>query len=143
MINTSASEKVYKNALDSLYDGVAIFDSDGNPVYVNQAHLSQIGINMDTWYATNLRDSPTLSLTISGSPISLSVLEEKKAHSGLAHYIKTEKTCLVSSSLVYTEGNKFLIVSVVRDLTELLELQQKVRTLDVLKDTYARKLREF
>jgi len=144
MKNTLPDESVYKDALDALYDGVAIFDAQGNPYYVNQAHLAQIGTTREEWSSTPLQMHPSMNPPIaSSSPISLQTLTDGKPASGLVQYPRTGKTCLVSSSLVQTDTKRVGVVAVIRDLTELLELQKKVRDLDALKDNYLKELQKL
>ncbi len=139
------ANNLYLSALDSIFDGVAIYDENGNSLYVNSAHLKQVfGEDKSAEYLryrrTNLFDLDKISPPVCNKTITSRTIKQWQANSGVVKYYRTNKTCLVSSTPVELDGNLRFVVSIVRDLTELVDLQKKLEESDKIKESYIQQL---
>lgn len=148
-IEDAAYHDMYLRALDSIYDGVAIYEDNGRVLYVNDAHLAQVGVpyteedKIEEYLTSLMRGTLQLESPICSDLISKKAITSWKPTSGLVTYYRTQKACLVSSAPLTLPTGRRVIVSVVRDMTELLNLQNKLEASDKLKQSYADQLEEL
>ena len=121
------SQLILKNHLDdvieSSYDGIFITDGNANAIYVNKSYERIAGIKKEEVLGKNMQDLEKGNI-ISRSA-SLIALKEKKAVT-LSQTFKTGKSAIVTSTPIFDENNNInLVVTNVRDISELevLKLQ--------------------
>ncbi len=130
-----------KSALDSLYDGVIISDTGGHIRYYNEAFARISGINsLEELLGLPMRESmPYLKIV---TTCTQKVFESKKQETIIMQYA-TGKKGLVTASPVFYEGELVRVVSLVRDISELNTLHEKLAAADALNQGYQRQLQEM
>jgi PAS domain S-box-containing protein len=117
--------------IENTYDGIYITDGDANTLKVNRAYERITGIKREEVLGRNMRD-----LVASGTfdrSVSLEVIE-KKAPVTIMQELRGGKKILVTGSPVFKNRTKEieLVVTNVRDITELIALKEELheRTLE-------------
>lgn len=138
-----SNEKIYlyQSLLNSLQDGIFLTDDKGKTLFVNDAFLS----------LSNLKRSEVIGKTvyylmshkIVPNSCCAKVLETKSPCSTLNHYFHG-KSCLVSGSPVLDSNNQLkMVVSVIRDVSELELLRQNLESEKSLALSYKAKLKQL
>lgn len=111
--------------LDYSFDGIFITDAEANVLRINHAYEMITGLKRDEVYGKNMADLVKMKLiSTSGS---LKVMETKKPVTIQQHF-KSGKESLITSSPIFDEkGNLIMIVTNVRDLTEIYNLKAVVQ----------------
>lgn len=107
--------------LNSVHDGLYITDGDANTILINDAYEEISGLQRKEVLGKNMREIVASGMiNRSGS---LDVLETGKSVT-LKQNFKTGKRALITSSPHFdAQGNLTMIVTVVRDMTEIYRLQ--------------------
>lgn len=128
--------------IESSFDGIFVTDGESTVLRINQAYERITGIKarevlgktMDTLVADGFYDES----------VSLRVIESRRPITIVQHVMKTGKTIVVTGNPVFDEhGEIRLVVTNVRDVTELNSLQEKLRRMESLTSRYAAELREI
>ncbi len=138
-----SNEKIYlyQSMLNNLQDGIFVTDEKGKTLFVNDAFLS----------LANLKRSDILGKTvyylmshkIVPNSCCAKVLETKSPSSTLNHYYQG-KSCVVSGNPVFDSNNQLkMVVSVIRDVSELEQLRQRLEAEKSLALSYKAKLKEL
>jgi len=127
--------------IESSFDGIFVTDAAGRVLKVNQAYerisgikVSQVlGKTMKELVQTGIYDrSVTLEVIESHSPVT--IVQE----------VVTGKTILVTGNPLFDEqGQLFRVVTNVRDITELNQLQRDLETMEGLKSQYEQELNKL
>lgn len=117
----------YLNLLESIietsYDGIYITDKDANTVYVNKSYERITGLKREDLLERNMAD--LVEDGIMSEATSFWVLSNKMPIT-IYQSFNTGKNALVTSTPYYDDNNEIsMIVTNVRDITELKELQEK------------------
>ncbi|NMM65038.1 sigma 54-interacting transcriptional regulator, partial [Clostridium sp. P21] len=116
--------KELQDIIEGSNDGIYVTDKYANTILVNKSWEKITGMNREEVLKKN-----TAVLEKSGymsKSASLIVLREKKGIT-IEQKLKTGKTVLVSSNpILDTEGNVTMVVTSVRDITELYELKEQI-----------------
>lgn len=115
------SSDIYKLILENSFDGFYITDGKANTIYINQAYQEISGLRPDEVIGKNMRD------LVDGNVISRSgtllALETGQAVT-LHQTFKTGKQATITSSPIKnSHGRIIMVVTNVRDLTEILNLR--------------------
>ncbi|MCT4633009.1 MAG: sigma 54-interacting transcriptional regulator [Firmicutes bacterium] len=114
--------------LDSIiehsYDGIYITDGKGNTLKINEAYEKITGLKRSNMLGKNMKELVEEGyVSESGS---LKVMKERKTVS-LNQTFKTGKKALITSKPVFDEnGDIILIITNIRDMTELYNLKNKL-----------------
>ncbi len=118
--------------IENIYDGLYITDKNANTLMINRAYERITGINRDEVIGKNMRD--LVSSGIIDRSVSLEVIEKKKPVT-IMQELRSGKKILVTGNPVFGEESDeiVLVVTSVRDITELVDLKDKLheRTLEV------------
>ncbi|MGC9324355.1 MAG: sigma 54-interacting transcriptional regulator [Desulfomonilia bacterium] len=110
--------------IESSYDGIYVTDGEANTILVNSAYEKITGIRASEVVGRNMRD-----LVREGyydESVSLKVLDEKRPVT-IPQTLKSGKNILVTGNPIFDEDGAIkMIVTNVRDMTELVELQQQL-----------------
>jgi len=107
------------------YDGIYITDGQANTLNFNKAYENITGINRDEIIGKNMIELVQKGYISESS--TLLVIKNKKSYT-IEQEFKTGKKALVSSSPVFDEeGNLTMVVTNVRDITELYELKEQLK----------------
>jgi len=110
--------------IESSYDGIYITDGQGNTLRVNQAYEKLTGIKREKLIGRNMNDLEREGIISKSS--TLVVLKENKPVT-LEQWINNKKKLVVTSNPFYDDqGNIEIVVTNVRDVTELEILKQEI-----------------
>jgi len=127
--------------IESSYDGIYVTDGDANTIRVNSAYQKITGINASEVIGKNMRD-----LVAEGyydESVSLKVLETQNVVT-IRQTLKTGKEILVTGNPIYdNKGTIKMIVTNVRDMTDLVDLNRKLEDSLGLTSAYREKLQEL
>ena len=117
--------------IENTYDGLYITDGDANTLMINQAYERIAGIKREEVLGKNMRD--LVASGVIDRSVSVEVIDRKKPVT-IMQELRNGKKVLVTGSPVFDEDNGaiVLVVTNVRDITELMELKDKLheRTLE-------------
>ncbi len=145
-IYESKNEDVYlneatKSIFNSMQDGIYITDKNGYTIFVNDAYERISGLKREQLIGKHMVD-----LIMQGyfnDSASLKALRENKPMS-IIDYFEGGRRCLVTSSPVYDKDkNILLVVTNLRYMTELHDLQAKLEMTEELNSKYSCELKEL
>jgi len=117
--------------IENTYDGLYITDGDANTLMINQAYERIAGIKRVEILGKNMRD--LVASGVIDRSVSVEVIEKKRPVT-IMQELRNGKKVLVTGSPVFDKDNGtiVLVVTNVRDITELMELKDKLheRTLE-------------
>lgn len=110
--------------IESSYDGIYVTDGEANTIRVNSAYEKITGIKASEVIGRNMEE-----LVREGyfdESVSLRVLKERRPVT-IMQTLKSGKSILVTGNPIFDEGgNVRMIVTNVRDMTDLVELEQQL-----------------
>lgn len=117
---------------ESSYDGLYITDGEGNTLRLNKAFERIMGVYAEECVGRNMAELVEEGyFTRSGT---LLVLERRHSVT-IPLQSKTGKNALVTSNPIFDEdGNIILVVTNVRDLTDLIDLERQLQDVKVLRE---------
>jgi len=123
---------------ESSYDGLYITDGEANTLMLNHGFERIMGVTAEDCIGRNMRDLVNEGVySRSGTLIAL----ERGGSATISVRAKTGKHALVTSTPIYDDdGIPILVVTNVRDITELNELQGKLEQLEGLSRLYQEEL---
>lgn len=110
--------------IENSFDGIYITDNKANTIKVNKSYEMITGLKKEEVLGKNMIDLIKNNvISISGSVLAL----KKKKPVTLKQEFKTGKKALITSSPVFdNKGNIIMVVTNVRDLTEIYNLKEEV-----------------
>ena len=110
--------------IENSFDGIYITDGDANTIKVNKAYELITGLKRSEVMGCNMRDLMKQNIiSVSGSLLAI----QKRHPVTLHQQFKTGKKALITSSPVFDkEDNITMVVTNVRDLTEIYNLKEEV-----------------
>lgn len=118
--------------IENSFDGIYITDNKANTIKVNKSYEVITGLKKEEVLGKNMIDLIKNNvISISGSVLAL----QKKEPITLQQEFKTGKKALITSSPVFDKkGNIIMVVTNVRDLTEIYKLKKEVEKNSFLKN---------
>ncbi len=110
--------------IENSFDGIYITDGDANTIKVNKAYEIITGLKRAEVMGFNMRDLMKRNIvSVSGSLLAI-----QKRHPVTLHQeFKTGKKALITSSPVFDKDNNIsMVITNVRDLTEIYNLKEEV-----------------
>ena len=125
--------------IENIYDGVYITDGHANTLMVSKAYERITGIKREELLGKNMRE--LVASGVVDRSVSLQVLEKKQPVTMLQE-LRSGKKILVTGNPVFDRENDeiILIVTSVRDITELVELRNKLHERTLEANRYAAEL---
>ena len=121
--------------LNSSYDGIYITDGEANTIMVNKAYERIAGIKIEELMGRNMND--LVNEGYISQSATLLVLKDRKVNT-IEQNFKTGKKALVTSTPVFNSaGDITMVVTNVRDITELYELKEKLDEKENLTKKYS------
>lgn len=121
---TLFSRDTYMMMLESSFDGFYITDGKANTIYINKSYMNITGLKREEVMGRNMRDLVQEG-TISRSG-TLIVLQSGQAVT-LQQTFKTGRNALITSSPIRDdEGHIIMVVTNVRDMTEIYSLKARL-----------------
>ena len=128
-----AAEKI-KAIIESSYDGFFVTDGQANTILVNSAYEKITGLKASELVGRNMED--LVKEGYYDESVSLRVLKEKRAVT-IPQTLKSGKSILVTGNPIIDEdGNIKMVVTNVRDMTDLVELQQQLEEVKGMSKAY-------
>lgn len=110
--------------LESSFDGIYITDGEANTIKLNRAYENITGLKREEVINKNMKDLVESSV-ISKSGSILAIKNKKPVT--LCQEFKTGKRAIISSSPVFDSGgNVIMVVTNVRDMTEIYRLREEM-----------------
>lgn len=116
--------EMFSTIMDALYDGVYVTDGDGVTMHVNRAYEQITGIPASRIVGMHMREVEE-SGYISKS-ISLEVIKQNKSVTQMQRLANGREVMVSGTPAVDQDGKIQFIVSVVRDMTDLVTLQAEL-----------------
>lgn len=133
--------KVESSILDSMHDGVYITDSKGNTIFINKAYTRISGIKKEDVIGLHMKE--LIEQGFFSESASLIALERDESVTMIDKF-NNGKRCLITSSPVHDENeNIIMIVTNLRDMTELINLKSKVEQSETLNMKYYSELEKL
>ena len=116
--------EVLISAIEGVYDGIYITDGNAMTIYANQSYLVISGLEKSMVLGKNMRDLMRDGIiSRSGTLLAL----EKRATVSLEQEFTTGKRALVTSTPIFDSENRvIMVVTAVRDLSELYALREEL-----------------
>lgn len=137
-----AYAKGYMSAIvENLYDGVYVTDGDANTIIANKSYETISGLKREEVIGRNMRDIVSEGvISISGS---LHALETGKPFTS-EQVFSTGKRAFITSTPVFDEQGKIvLVVTNVKDITELHAVRRELRKKEALNRKYHSEIAEL
>lgn len=109
--------------LDEIHEGVYITDAKANTLYVNHAYEQISGAQREMFIGKNMRTVVEEGLIDESA--SIRVIEQGKEVT-MNQVLKSGKTALITGTPVFVDGVLKLVVTIVRDITELNEVRRQL-----------------
>lgn len=138
----SKSQLILKDNLEAViessYDGIFITDGNANAIYVNKAYEKIADVKRENILGRNMVD--LVKTNIISQSATLIVLKEKKVTT-LCQTFKTGKSAMVTSTPVFDDNkNIIMVVTNVRDISDLEQLKQNIEKNQILVKKYESQL---
>lgn len=124
---------------DAVSDGICLVDSKGSVMAINKGYTDITGIKEKEIVGKNIQE--LLDNECFNSAVSLLVIEQKKKISSLSTINKNNKKVLITGNPFFNEsGEVTQVLTVMRDLTELLKLKDKLENIEKKSEKYLNEL---
>lgn len=134
-------EREMEAVIESMFDGLYVTDGQANTLRLNKGFERIMGITHQQCVGRNMADLVKEGVfSRSGTLAAL----DKGEQATLTLTASTGKEALVTSNPIYDdEGNVIMVVTNVRDITELNELQRKLERVAGLQELYKTELQQM
>jgi len=130
---------ILDSIIENMPDGIYITDGEANAVRINPAFERISGLDRNNMLGRNHRELVKEGMVAKSS--SLAVVATRKPVTIIHEYPPTRRKALVSSNPVFDEdGNMIMIVSSIRDVSELVELRGKLESERTQSQEYQKQL---
>jgi PAS domain S-box-containing protein len=127
--------------INNSYDGIWVIDGNGVILKVNKTYEAFSGIKIEEVIGRNIRD--LVKEGYFSDSAALHVLRERKPCT-VIHDIKTGKRAMVTAVPIFDENNDiWRIVSNVRDITEMIQLKEKLEQMELESKRYRHELEQL
>lgn len=126
---------------DAVSDGICIVDNKGIVIAVNKGYTEITGIREEELVGKGIE-----SVVIEGyfdNSISLLVIEQKKKITSLATINNNNKVLITGNPIFDEDGEVIQVLTVMRDLTELLKLKDEIEMAEKKNEKYLNELNYY
>ncbi len=128
--------------IDSSFDGIYITDGESRTIRINKAYERITGITAHEVIGKTMKE--LVNSGIYNESATLKVLKKRQPVTIVQCIKKTDKTIVVTGNPIFDDnGNIFRVVNNVRDVTELNQLQKKIKQMEQLQSRYETELQKF
>ncbi len=128
--------------IDSSYDGIFVTDGKSRTLRINKAYERITGIQPHEVIGKTMEELVTSGFY--NESVTLQVLQKKQPVTIVQHINKTSKTIVVTGNPIFDDNGAICrVVSNVRDVTELNQLQEKLKKMEQLQSRYESELQQF
>lgn len=143
-IDSKAFKHIMNNfeaVMESFYDGLYITDGSANTLYVNHSYERITGLCREDLIGKNMKEIETKGFLSKSATL---MVIEKKEMTTIMQQFRTGKKALVTSTPIFNkEGDIILVVTNVRDVTELNNLKAELEENRVLAEKYFSEIEEM
>lgn len=143
-IDSKALKHIMNNfeaVMESFYDGLYITNGDADTLYVNRSYERITGLQRQDVIGKNMKEIESKGFLSKSA--TLMVIEKKKM-TIIMQQFKTGKKALVTSAPIFNQaGDIILVVTNVRDVTELNNLKAELEENKVLAEKYYSEIEEM
>jgi len=134
-------EREMEAVIESSFDGLYVTDGQANTLRLNQGFERIMGVTAAECVGRNMEDLVEHGIfSRSGTLLAL----DKKEPVTITLVSKTGKEALVTSNPIFDEdGNIVMVVTNVRDITELNDLQRRLEHMEGLREWYETELQQL
>lgn len=134
-------EREMEAVIESMFDGLYVTDGQANTLRINKGFERVMGIKAEQCMGRNMRDLVKEGVfSRSGTLVAL----ETGTRATISLTASTGKEALVTSNPIYDEqGNIIMVVTNVRDITELNDLQRRLERVEGLQELYKTELEQM
>lgn len=134
-------EREMEAVIESMFDGLYVTDGMANTLRINQGFERIMGIKAEQCVGKNMKDLVAEGVfSRSGTLVAL----ETGTRATISLTSSTGKEALVTSNPIYDEeGNIIMVVTNVRDITELNNLQRRLERVEELQELYKTELEQM
>lgn len=127
---------------DAIMDGICVIDWAGNVIDINQGYTKITGITKEEIIGFNIQE--LLDKKYCDIEVSLKVLKEKTKISDMTTIERNNKKVLIIGNPFFNEkGELVQIITVIRDLTELIVLKEKLEEKERESQRYLNELKHI
>jgi len=127
------------NIGDAISDGICVVDGNGIVKAINKGYTEITGIQEHEVVEKHMQ--VLLDLGLFNNAVSLQVLEQKKKITSLATINKSNKKVLITGSPTFDENGEITqVLTVMRDLTELIKLRNNLEEMERRNEKYLNEL---
>ena len=127
--------------IESSFDGIYVTDGQGRTIRVNKSYESTTGIRREDVLGRKMDE--LVEEGFFNESVSMRVLKSRKGES-LVQKIHTGKTVMVTGIPIFDEkGEITLVVTNVRDVTELYKLQNELSKMEMLRTRYESEIEQL
>jgi PAS domain S-box-containing protein len=142
--NTNTYKKVVKDLeaiIENTYDGLYITDGNAVTLRVNRAYERITGIRRQEVVGRDMKE--LVKSGVFNRSVTLEVLEKKKT-STFIQEVRTGKKVIVTGTPIFNDdGNIEMVVTTVRDITELVELKDRLHERELELNCYKEELEKI
>ncbi len=131
----------FEAVLESSYDGLYITDGEADTLYVNHSYERITGLRREDVLGENMRDIEKKGLLSKSATIM--VLKNKKVTTILQKFRTGKEALVTSTPILDKSGDIILVVTNVRDVTELKGLKEELEENKVLAEKYYSEIEEM
>ncbi|HWQ77051.1 MAG TPA: sigma 54-interacting transcriptional regulator [Syntrophomonas sp.] len=134
-------EREMEAVIESMFDGLYVTDGQANTLRINKGFEQVMGITQEQCMGRNMADLVREGVfSRSGTLVAL----ETGKRATLTLTANTGKEAIVTSNPIYDEqGNIMMVVTNVRDITELNTLQRQLERMESLREHYKTELEQM
>lgn len=142
--NTQTYKKIVKDLesiIENTYDGLYITDGNAVTLRVNRAYERITGIKREEVVGRNMRE--LVASGVYNRSVTLEVLEKKKP-STFVQEVRTGKKVIVTGNPIFNDDGEIeMVVTTVRDITEIVELKDKLHERELELNCYKEELEKI
>lgn len=128
--------------IESSFDGIYVTDGQSKTLRINKAYERITGIKSNEVVGQTMKK--LVAEGFYNDSATLRVLKEKRPITIVQNIMKTGKTIVVTGNPIFDDdGNVFRVVTNVRDVTELNQLQEKIKKMEQLQSRYEIELQQL
>ena len=120
--------------IESSYDGLYITDGNANTIKVNRAYERITGLSRDRLLGRNMRE--LVEEGVFDNSVTLEVLKKRRPVTLMQSVMGNKKVMVSGNPIFDKDGKIILVVTNVRDVTELVELRMKLEESKRLSSLY-------
>ncbi|MCB2291753.1 sigma 54-interacting transcriptional regulator [Clostridium sp. CS001] len=138
---TKLKEEELNSAIENSFDGIFITDGEANVLKINKAYEKITGFKREDMLGKNMKEF--VEKKIISQSATLFVLKSKKTETIVQEFPSGKKVMSSGSPIFNEEGKIVMVVTNVRDVTQLYELKEELDKNKKLNEKYYTEIEEL